>query len=109
MADCFGEGWIAGKTGSVDSSRAGRRDPDSVRSNMSQASMAGMFSVSHPTISRVYRRIVPVSEQACCLFGVALATAVRGRVVLAGGTDVPTGNVPWWGGRTTPGSDTAKE
>ncbi|QWL28505.1 hypothetical protein E2R33_07780 [Rathayibacter toxicus] len=76
---------------------------------MSQASMAGMFSVSHPTISRVYRRIVPLSEQACCLFGVALATAVRGRVVLAGGTDVPTGNVPWWGGRTTPGSDTAEE
>ncbi|QWL27332.1 hypothetical protein E2R33_00915 [Rathayibacter toxicus] len=31
-------------------------------------------------------------EQACCLSGVALDTAIHGRVVLVDGTDVPTGN-----------------
>ncbi|WP_219814664.1 transposase family protein [Rathayibacter toxicus] len=31
-------------------------------------------------------------EQGCCLSGVALDTAIHGRVVLVDGTDVPTGN-----------------
>ncbi|PPH58574.1 hypothetical protein C5D47_01290 [Rathayibacter toxicus] len=51
-----------------------------------------MFGVSQPTISRVYRRVVPLIEQACWLSGVALDTAIHGRVVLVDGTDVPTGN-----------------
>ncbi|QWL25620.1 transposase family protein [Rathayibacter toxicus] len=63
-----------------------------LRHNVNQATIADMFGVSQPTISRVYRRVVPVIEQACCLSGVALDTAIHGRGVLVDGTDVPTGN-----------------
>ncbi|NRD10166.1 transposase family protein, partial [Rathayibacter agropyri] len=63
-----------------------------LRQNVNQMTLADMFGVSQPTISRVYRRIVPLIEQACCLSGVGVETAVQGRVVLVDGTDVPTGN-----------------
>ncbi|AND17820.1 transposase family protein [Rathayibacter tritici] len=63
-----------------------------LRQNVNQTTIADMFGVSQPTISRAYRRIVPLIEQACCLSGVCLKTAIQGRVVLVDGTDVPTGN-----------------
>ncbi|PPG21841.1 transposase [Rathayibacter toxicus] len=63
-----------------------------VRHTVNQATIADMFGVSQPTISRVYRRVVPLIEQACCLSGVALDTAIHGTVVLVDCTDVPTGN-----------------
>ncbi|PPI47991.1 helix-turn-helix domain-containing protein, partial [Rathayibacter tritici] len=40
-----------------------------LRQNVNQATIADMFGVSQPTISRAYRRIVPLIEQACCLSG----------------------------------------
>nr|QFF92380.1 transposase [Rathayibacter sp. FH 236] len=46
-----------------------------------------MFAVSPPTICRVYRRIVALIGQACCLSEVAVETALLGRVVLV--DDVP--------------------
>ncbi|QOD08267.1 transposase family protein [Rathayibacter toxicus] len=64
-----------------------------VRHNVNQATIADMFGVPHAMISRVYRRVVPLIEQAYCLSGVALDTAIQGRVVLlVDGTDVPAVN-----------------
>ncbi|QWL29263.1 transposase family protein [Rathayibacter toxicus] len=40
-----------------------------VRHNVTQATIADMFGVSQPAISRVYRRVVALIEQACCLSG----------------------------------------
>ncbi|AND17304.1 transposase family protein [Rathayibacter tritici] len=63
-----------------------------LRQNLNQAAAADLHGVSQATVSRIYRRIVPLIEQACCFSGISLEEAVRGRVVLVDGTDVPTGN-----------------
>ncbi|PWJ59159.1 DDE superfamily endonuclease, partial [Rathayibacter iranicus NCPPB 2253 = VKM Ac-1602] len=63
-----------------------------VRQNLNQMAVGDLFCVSQPTVSRIYRRIVPLIEEACCLSGVALTDAAIGRVLLVDGTDVPTGN-----------------
>ncbi|WP_219813114.1 transposase family protein, partial [Rathayibacter rathayi] len=63
-----------------------------VRQNLNQMTVGDLFGVSQPTVSRIYRRIVPLIEQACCLSGVPLEEAAIGRVLLVDGTDVPTGN-----------------
>ena len=63
-----------------------------VRQNLNQMAVADLFGVSQPTVSRIYRRILPLIGQALCLHVPNLAEAIRGRLVLVDGTDVPTGS-----------------
>jgi hypothetical protein len=63
-----------------------------VRQNLNQAAVGDLFGVSQPTVSRVYRCILPLIGQALCLHVPNLEEAIRGRLVLVDGTDVPTGN-----------------
>lgn len=63
-----------------------------VRQNMSQATVGDLFGVSQSTVSRVVRAMLPLMGEALCLHVPDLTQAVRGRLVLVDGTDVPTGN-----------------
>jgi hypothetical protein len=63
-----------------------------VRQNLNQATVGDMFGISQPTVSRVYRCIIPLIGQALCLHVPNLEEAIRGRLVLIDGSDVPTGN-----------------
>jgi hypothetical protein len=63
-----------------------------VRQNLNQAAVGDLFGVSQATVSRVYRAILPLIGQALCLHIPDLKEAIRGRLVLVDGTDVPTGN-----------------
>jgi hypothetical protein len=63
-----------------------------VRQNLNQAAVGDLFGVSQSTVSRVYRGILPLIGEALCLHVPDLKEAIRGRLVLVDGTDVPTGN-----------------
>jgi hypothetical protein len=63
-----------------------------VRQNLNQAAVGDLFGVSQSTVSRVYRGMLPLIGQALCLHVPNLEDAIRGRLVLVDGTDVPTGN-----------------
>jgi hypothetical protein len=63
-----------------------------VRQNLNQAAVGDLFEVSQSTVSRVYRSILPLIGEALCLHVPDLKEAIRGRLVLVDGTDVPTGN-----------------
>jgi hypothetical protein len=63
-----------------------------VRQNLNQAAIGDLFGISQPTASRVYRGILPLIGKALCLHVPDLEEAIRGRLVLVDGTDVPTGN-----------------
>jgi hypothetical protein len=63
-----------------------------LRQNPNQMTIADIFGVSQPTVSRIWRRILPLLEEVTCLHRVALEEAVKGRVVLVDGTYIPTGN-----------------
>jgi DDE superfamily endonuclease/Helix-turn-helix of DDE superfamily endonuclease len=63
-----------------------------VRQNLNQAAVGDLFGISQSTVSRVYRGILPLIGQALCLHTPDLKEAIRGRLVLVDGTDVPTGN-----------------
>lgn len=63
-----------------------------IRQNLPQTVLADVFGVSQPTISRTYRSFLPIITKALCLHAPQLREAVRGRLVLVDGTDVPTGN-----------------
>ncbi|MFC5110877.1 transposase family protein [Kibdelosporangium philippinense] len=63
-----------------------------VRQNLNQAAVGDLFGVSQSTVSRIYRGILPLIGQALCLHIPNLKEAIRGRLVLVDGTDVPTGN-----------------
>lgn len=63
-----------------------------VRKNLSQAAIGDLFGVSQPTVSRTYRGILPLIGEVLCLHVPDLEEALRGRLVLVDGTDVPTGN-----------------
>ena len=54
--------------------------------------MGDLFGVSQPTVSRVVRGILPLIGEALCLHVPDLKEAIRGRLVLVDGTDVPTGS-----------------
>lgn len=68
-----------------------------VRQNLSQTVVGDLFGISQPTVSRIFRRYLPLIEQALCLHTPPLPQALRGRVVVVDGTLIPTGN------RTQPG------
>ena len=63
-----------------------------LRQNPNQMTVADLFGVSQPTVSRIWRRILPLIEEVTCLQGVVLEEAVKGRVALVDGTYIPTGN-----------------
>jgi DDE superfamily endonuclease/Helix-turn-helix of DDE superfamily endonuclease len=63
-----------------------------VRQNLNQAAVGDLFGVSQPTVSRVFRGILPLIGEALCVHVPDLKEAIRGRLVLVDGTDVPTGN-----------------
>jgi len=63
-----------------------------VRQNLNQAAVGDLNGISQSTVSRVYRGILPLIGQALCLHVPNLAEAIRDRVTLIDGTDVPTGN-----------------
>lgn len=63
-----------------------------IRQNVNQACAADLFEVSQPTVSRIYRRLLPLIEQVVCVHQPTLAEAFEKRIVLVDGTDVPTGN-----------------
>jgi hypothetical protein len=63
-----------------------------VRQNLNQAAVGDLFGISQSTVSRVYRGILPLIGEALCLHVPDLKEAIRGRLVLVDGTDVPTGN-----------------
>ena len=63
-----------------------------VRQNLNQAAVGDLFGLSQPTVSRVYRAILPLIGEALCLHIPDLKEAIRGCIILVDGTDVPTGN-----------------
>jgi hypothetical protein len=63
-----------------------------LRQNPNQMTVADIFGVSQPTVSRIWRRILPLIEEVTGMHGVALDEAATGRAVLVDGTYVPTGN-----------------
>jgi hypothetical protein len=63
-----------------------------VRQNLNQMAVGDLCGISQPTVSRIYRRVLPLIGQALCLHVPRLAEAIGGRLALVDGTDVPTGN-----------------
>lgn len=62
-----------------------------LRQNLPQTVAADMFGISQPTVSRIYRRMLPLLEQVTCMHRPGdLADLAIGRIVLIDGTDVPT-------------------
>ncbi len=62
-----------------------------LRQNMTQYVAAEVFGISQPSVSRIYRRLLPLIEQVTCLHAPGeLADLANGRIVLIDGTDVPT-------------------
>jgi hypothetical protein len=63
-----------------------------LRQNLNQAATGDLFGVSQPTVSRIYRTMLPLIEQVTCVHRPPLPEVLRGRVVLVDGTLVPVGN-----------------
>ncbi len=63
-----------------------------LRQNLNQMAVADWFGVSQPTVSRIYRAMLPLIEQVTCNHRPSLPEVLRGRVVLVDGTLVPIGN-----------------
>jgi hypothetical protein len=63
-----------------------------LRQNPNQMTVADLFGVSQPTVSRIWRRVLPLIEEVTCLHAAALEEALKNRVVLVDGTYIPTGN-----------------
>ena len=55
-----------------------------LRSNAAQTMLADLFGISQPTVSRIYRAMLPLFEQVTCLHRPPLPEVLRGRVVAAG-------------------------
>ncbi len=66
-----------------------------LRQDMVQMCAADLYGISQPTISRIWRRILPLLDEALALDGISLEQAVaQGEPVLVDGTFIPTGNRP---------------
>lgn len=66
-----------------------------LRQNISQTVAADLVGVSQPTVSRIYRRIVPLLQHVLVFTGISLAEAVaQQHLLLVDGTYIPTGNRP---------------
>lgn len=65
------------------------------RHNISRALAADMCGISQPTVSRIWRRMVPLPTHVLAMSGNCLAQAVaQGSLLLVDGTPIPTGNRP---------------
>jgi len=62
------------------------------RQNMSQTLLGDLHGVSQPTISRVYRTMLPLLGEVLGLHEPALADVLKNRTTLVDGTDIPTRN-----------------
>jgi hypothetical protein len=71
---------------------AGRTRAEYLRQNVSQTVLADMYGVSQPTVSRIYRAIMPLLVQVLCVHDPELTSVFVHREVLVDGTLVPTGN-----------------
>lgn len=66
-----------------------------LRQNATQALVADLFMISQPTVSRIYRRMIPLLGKVLQFTGISLAEAVRQEhLLLIDGTYIPTGNRP---------------
>ncbi len=63
-----------------------------VRQNLNQAAVGDLFGISQPTVSRIYRGVLPLIGEALCVHVPNLKEAIRSRIVLVDGSLVPTGN-----------------
>jgi hypothetical protein len=62
-----------------------------LRQNMGQMVVGDLFGVSQPTVSRIYRRLLPILDEVTCMHTPGLLSDLaRGRTVLIDGTDIPT-------------------
>jgi Helix-turn-helix of DDE superfamily endonuclease len=76
-----------------------------LRQNLAQTVAGDLFGISQPTVSRIYRAMLPLVEQVTCVHRPPIPAVLAGRVVLVDGTLIPIGNrrtdnPPTW--RTTP-------
>lgn len=62
------------------------------RQNLIQTVVADWFEVSQPTVSRVYRSLLPLLDQVLCVHEPDLASVMANREPLVDGTDIATGN-----------------
>ena len=66
-----------------------------LRQNLCQTVAGDLMGVSQPTVSRIYRRIVPLLHEVLVFSGISLAEAVsQQHLLLVDGTYIPTGNRP---------------
>lgn len=63
-----------------------------LRRNLPQTVVADLYQVSQPTVSRVYRRLMPLFDEVLCLHEPVFVDILANRETLVDGTDVPTGN-----------------
>jgi hypothetical protein len=63
-----------------------------LRQNVSQTVLADLHGISQPTVSRIYRTIMPLLDQVLCVHEPELASVFGNREVVVDGTLVPTGN-----------------
>ena len=63
-----------------------------LRHDLTQMTAGDLFEVSQPTVSRIWRRLLPLVEEVTCMSEIGLGEAVRNRTVLVDGAYVPTGN-----------------
>jgi len=63
-----------------------------VRQHLSQMVLADVFGVSQPTVSRIYRFIMPLLDQVLCVHEPDLPAVFRNREVVVDGTVVPMQN-----------------
>ena len=66
-----------------------------LRQDMVQMCAADLYRVSQPTVSRIWRRILPLVDEVLALDGISLAeAAAQGEPILIDGTFIPTGSRP---------------
>ncbi len=63
-----------------------------VRQNVTQMLVADLFGVSQPTISRVFRAVMPLLDQVTCVNEPDFEHVLANRTTIVDGTDVPTRN-----------------
>ncbi|WP_051238607.1 transposase family protein [Acidipropionibacterium jensenii] len=66
-----------------------------LRQDMVQMCAADLYAISQPSVSRIWRRVLPLLDEVLAFNGVSLQEAVaQGEPVLVDGTFIPTGNRP---------------